>query len=179
VKKETESDLNGLLNRYDKRLERGIEQKEVAKKQQEAFTKEYERVKTDTIRPVMERIGDKLEQHGHRYQISEEDESRDYQLRVSDPKITMRIASAGQERKSLQSMDITSVSFIAKKSSEKVLVHAYISMISGSGYGGPLGEVDLDILTNEGVERLITEVLTSMFESKWGSIKLQTILKPH
>ena len=71
------------------------------------------------------------------------------------------------------------MSFTVRKFSGKISVHTYISMIKGGGHGGSLGEVELDILTSEGVERLITEVLKSMFESRWESIKLKDVFKPH
>ena len=170
--KETESELDGLLDRYDKELAKRSEQREAAGQEQEAFLEEFKRIKTDMIRPVMQRIGDKLKERGHRCQIFEEEESADYQGKINNAKITMKIVPAGNERTSLLSPDASSVSFIANKYTKKIRAHTYISMVNGGGHGGSAGEIDLNGLTSMMVERLIADVLKGMFESKWGSVKL-------
>jgi len=164
MKKETKSRLGALMNKYDQRLKEAKEVKRQREAGGDVFLKEFERLQKEIIRPVMEDIGNELKTRGHKYRISEKEESSDSEGRVLDARISMSIFPSGINSSAYGSESFPSISFIATKWKRKIWVHENTMVPGRGGHGGSIGEFDSEEITGSIVEEKILEVLKKIFD---------------
>lgn len=68
---ETSTDLQSVLERYDERVSRELEQKRQEDAEREVFRTEAIQVIRDLVRPALERIGERVSEHRHHFTIEE------------------------------------------------------------------------------------------------------------
>jgi hypothetical protein len=132
--------------------------------EEDAFLKEFERLQKDTIRPVMEDIGNQLKTRGHEYWISESEESLNSEGRVLDARISMSIFPSGFDNAKYRAESFPSVSFMAAKYRRKVWIHGSTMMPGRGGHGGSIDEFNAEEITSSVVEEKILEVLKEIFD---------------
>lgn len=74
MNQETRYQLNPLVMEGVQNAEKTKERKEQSKFEKDSFLEEFEGLRKDVIRPVMEDIGNHLQSHGHDYCIYEQEE---------------------------------------------------------------------------------------------------------
>lgn len=167
MKKETKSQLDVLMDKYGQRLEEGKKRQEQIKTEEDAFLSEFERLRKEVIRPVMEDIGNQLKARDHDYLISEKEEAVDLEGRTQDAKITMNILPAGVDRSVYRPESTPSVSFIATRYKRKIWVHGSNMMPNRGGSAGSRGEFNAEEINSDVVEKEVFGVLKEIFNPKW------------
>ncbi len=143
MRKETKSELNALIDSYEERLKKETNQTAEATRQREAFLLDFRRIRTDTIRPLMEEIGNGIKARGYTYEISE----------TEDP-LTIVIDVPLRQRHYMHS-------FLAARDRQKVVSHP-------SNLPGNLQlesrEFSLNEIIRKTVEREVLRFLKRAFE---------------
>ena len=148
--------LDEILDSYNKRVEgqkaTGPEEQEM----EDAFLADFERIKVDAIKPVMEEVGKYLEGKGQEYQIKDE-----ISLFHGNPKITLEVFP-NTVADGYDSYENPSISFIAERASRRVGIQKNNGMPGQPG--GIMGEaVQLDELTRDFVKEEIIELIKENF----------------
>lgn len=105
MNQKTKSELNALLDAYEKRLKEQANQTVEVIREKETFLSGFKRLRKDVIRLAMEETGNELKVRGQNCEISEADDP---------PSITMNVSPRGRS---------STFSFIAVANREKVIRH--------------------------------------------------------
>jgi len=165
---ESKKELDNLMNRF-KENSGGLATKLAEDKAaQEAFIKEFDRLKHEIIWPVIVEIGNQLNEYGHDYKVSEESEYVDATARFTPASITLNIFPSTVDKAFYTPESTPYISFIANRYAKKVGIMVSTMMPSEGGVVGSHGEFDLSEITKEFVEKEIITVLknTLIFDKK-------------
>lgn len=166
MKKETKSQLDVLMDKYEQMLEEAKKRQEQIKSEEDVFLGEFKRLRKEVIFPEMEDIGNHLKASGHDYRIAEEKESHDLEGRTRDARITMNIFPAGVDRSVYRPENTPSISFNATRYNKKIWVYGSNMMPNRGGSAGSRGEFKAEEITSDIVEREILKVLKEIFDPK-------------
>jgi hypothetical protein len=145
MKKETESELDSLLNEDSRRVAEIKIRSDKTQAEAEALSRRWNKIGAEIIRPVMQEIGTKLKLHGHNY---------DTEIDVGS--ITMRVDFAGRRAyKHSHSNDYAPrISFF--QGGDEVLIKARSDQTLGSSpfdnYTYKLDELTKDIVEEKVLE---------------------------
>jgi hypothetical protein len=167
MNKETKSQLDTLIDKYEQRLVEAKTKQEQIKSEEEAFLSEFKRLREGVIRTTMEEIGAHLKVRGHDYRISETEESVEEEGRTQDAEITFSIFPAGIDRSFYKPENTPSISFTAPRYKKKISVHGSNMMPNRGGSAGPRGEFKAEEINSALVEREVLGVLEEIFDPKW------------
>lgn len=161
MKEEDKSHLESIMKNFEQKLASSKDAKERRQAEADAFFKEFERVRTQVIRPAMEDIGNQLKARGHNSEISEVDDER----RKGDSKITMRITIGGVPTSAYAPENTVSVSFF-HTGHTTISIHAETPMKNRSGFTGQRGNYATSEITTDVVQKNILEVLEEVFSPR-------------
>lgn len=168
---ESKKELDSLMNRF-KENAGGLTAKLVEDKAaQEAFIKEFDRLKHEIIWPVIVEIGNQLNEYGHDYKVSEEAEYVDATARFTPASITFNIFPSTIDKSFYTPESTPYISFIANRYAKKVGIMVSTMMPGEGGVVGSHGQFDPSEVTKEFVEKEIVTVLknTLIFDKKQNS----------
>ena len=161
MKKENESQLESIMQKFEEKLAKSKDVHERRQSEEDAFYVEFRRVRTEVIRPAMEDVGNQLKARGHNFEILEIDDER----RKRDAKITMRIMIGGVPSSAYTPENTVLVSF-AHTGHTSVSIQASTSSQHRSGFAGPRGNYAVSEITTDSVEKTILEVLEDVFRPR-------------
>ncbi len=87
-----EEELVTLLNNYERQLKEKREKEEKVRRKEDIFLKRFRRLRTEVIKPVIDKISSKLKERGHDYSLEESEERKDADGRMQDAYITIIIS---------------------------------------------------------------------------------------
>jgi hypothetical protein len=158
---ELAKELDPVLEAYDRREAGGLQPDP---EQEQEFLARFERVKVDTIMPVMHQIGSYLEERGHSYQVEE-----DVGLPDGNPSVTMKIYPRIQDGSVAEDHEFPVISFVAEPDIASVAVEVLNGMPGRPGVTG--GHViPLRSLTAEHVKGQIVGLIKRNFGKKSGAV---------
>jgi hypothetical protein len=153
-------ELSTLLDNYDRRLKEKREREKEAREEEEAFLKDFRRLRSDVIKPVLEQIGSQLKDRGHDYSIEDGETTKDTEGRTLDAYIRINIFPSEAKRYEYSPGLAPFISFSAIRLKK-------IVMISGGNIvpkkGDPAGsreEFKIDQIN----EKLLSQVLLKMLK---------------
>ncbi len=161
----TKERLDKILGNYERSVENRNEESQREKTENELFLERFGRLREEMIRPLMEEVGARLQESGHRCRIEEQDEQIEPDGRlISSAAITMVVYPAEFDAKSYDSLHTPKVSFSAD--TLRKVIHAHCSALNpgGAGSAGAIGSVSPTEITKEWVERKIVEGLAKIFK---------------
>lgn len=174
VRDETKARLEALMARYEKRLAEIRKRQELTHKRHDAFIGEFERLVDETIRPAMEDVGAVLRSRGHEYEIATTKGYTDFDGRLHNTQITMRLYPVGIDRSLFVSTSTPYVAFASDWLDTRVTVQESTAMPVGNskapgnrGKSGKGAAYSLGQLTPAVVEREIVDVLAGIFGREW------------
>lgn len=153
------SELDSLMNRYKEDLSGLATKRQQEQASQDEFMKEFMRLEKEIVWPVIVDIGNQLNEYGHDYHVSEEDEYVDATAHFQPASITFNIFPATLDRSFYKPESTPYVQFIANRYAKKVGIVVSTMMPNIGGVVGAHGEYDLSQMTKEFVEKEIVEVL--------------------
>jgi hypothetical protein len=162
MRKEIKSQLDSLMDSYDKKVSDKKTRQEKIQSAEEEFAAEFVSLRAQIILPVMEEIRAHLQSRGHKVRIAEQDASVDHDGKTSPARITMEFLPVGVERR-LSTDSVPAVSFMASKSKKQILVHECTMLPGRGGQAGKRGEYEIKDIDAEIVEREIIGVLKEVF----------------
>ena len=158
MNKEDESRLESILMTFEQKLEKSKDAKEQRQSEEDVFSMEFKRIRTQVIRPAMEDIGNQLRARGHSSEISEVGDERSKR----DEKITMSITIGGVPTSAYTPENTVSVSF-SHTGHTTISMHASTPMQNRRASGGLRGNYAASEITTDVVEKQILEVLGEVF----------------
>lgn len=164
MRKETKSQIDAMMGKYEKRLGESKKVSEQTAREEETFLNEFKRLRKEVIRPVMEDIGNQLEARGHKFRISEREESIGGYGRVENAEITMRILPAGPDWSTHRPESTPHISFTATKYKKKISIHGSSMMPHRGGSGGPRGDFNTEEITSDMIEKEVLDILKEIFD---------------
>ena len=96
MKDQTKLELEALLDSYRRQLQEAKRKQEQEQYELELYLDDFRDLREKIIRPVMEEMGDILEQHGHDYKIKEQEYSMDKKAFAVEATATTRLFSTTQ-----------------------------------------------------------------------------------
>jgi hypothetical protein len=157
MKKEDELHLESILKSFEQKLADSKDAKDLQQSKDDAFYIEFDRVRTEVIRPAMEDIGAQLKARGHGCEISEAGDEK----RKRDAKITMSI-TIGARTSTYAPEHVVSISF-ARAGHTSIAIHAATSVKTRRAFVGPRGNYAASEITTDLVQKTILEVLGEIF----------------
>lgn len=152
-------ELDDLMNRF-KDDQSGLQQKKQEEKAgQEAFVKEFERLKKETIWPVFVEIGNQLNQYGHDYHVEEQQETVDATAHYEPARIVFNIYPATVGRSFYTPESTPYICFQADRYAKKVAIIVSTMMPNEGGTIGTHGQYGIGEITADSVEKEVVEVL--------------------
>jgi len=167
MKKEVKSHLDALMDKYEQRLKEAKNKQEQIKSEEEAFLREFKRLREEVIRTSMEEIGNQLKTRGHDYRILETEESVDGEGKVINAEITMNIFPSGIDRSLYTPQNTPSITFTAPRYKKRICVEGSNIMPKREGAAGPRSEFKAEETNSALVEREVLGVLEEIFDPKW------------
>jgi len=158
MKEENESHLESIMKRFEQKLAKSKDAQERRQSEEDAFDKEFKRVRTEVIRPAMEDMGTQLEARGHNSEISEVGDERSKR----DAKITMSVTIDGVPRSAYAPEDTVLISF-SQAGQATITIHANAPIRNRSGFAGTRGHYAASDITTDLVEKKLLEVLAEVF----------------
>jgi len=170
----SKSELASILDKYDEDLASRQKAAQKSKTEDEIFLSEFQRIRKEVIRPIMEELGTEVRTRGHEYKIEEKEETTDSEGKTSDAAIVMKVYPKDVDRmECLRTGSTPYVGFGAVRYKKKVF--AYCSNIAPGrgGSSGPSVEYDVSQIVPEVAEREVVRGLTHIFsrrESRFSSM---------
>jgi hypothetical protein len=162
MKKETKSQLESLLDNYQKKQLEAEMKQEQSQYTRELFLDNFKELREKVIRPSMTEIGEILEQKGHKYNIKEQEYSIDRKGFTQEAHIEFNILPEGKEEKSYYD-NHPSITFIADTGSLKVQVRGSYVMPDIRGESSRIGTYELSEISSDIVEKEILDILIKAF----------------
>jgi hypothetical protein len=157
--RETEAQLQALLDKYDRKLIQARELEERIRAEQQAFASEFEQLAERVIHQAMDAIGSALRQRGHEHEILFRGERMDRDGRLQDARITMRVYPFGIPRERYTPLNTPQLSFVCDRHARKIRIHEVTFVPGGSGRSAAKGEWTTDKVTATFIEKAILEFL--------------------
>ena len=162
MKDKVKNELNSLINGYEKRKAKQVKKFEAQKREEDKFLQEFYLIRKKIIKPAMIEIGELLKSRGRNYQIDEQDEEFDREVKTKDARINVYflILEKGYES---QLFEYPFVSFIADKRKKKIVTRENTTRPNRGGHSGDTGSYSLSQITTDLVHQKIMNVLKELF----------------
>ena len=162
MKDKVKNELNSLINGYEKRKAKQVKKFEAQKREEDKFLQEFYLIRKKIIKPAMIEIGELLKSRGRNYQIDEQDEEFDREVKTKDARINVYflILEKGYES---QLFEYPFVSFIADKRKKKIVTQENTTRPNRGGHSGDTGSYSLSQITTDLVHQKIMNVLKELF----------------
>jgi len=162
MKDKVKNELNSLINGYEKRKAKQVKKFEAQKREEDKFLQEFYLIRKKIIKPAMIEIGELLKSRGRNYQIDEQDEEFDREVKTKDARINIYflILEKGYES---QLFEYPFVSFIADKRKKKIVTQENTTRPNRGGHSGDTGSYSLSQITTDLVHQKIMNVLKELF----------------
>ena len=162
MKDKVKNELNSLINGYEKRKAKQVKKIEAQKREEDKFLQEFYLIRKKIIKPAMIEIGELLKSRGRNYQIDEQDEEFDREVKTKDARINIYflILEKGYES---QLFEYPFVSFIADKRKKKIVTQENTTRPNRGGHSGDTGSYSLSQITTDLVHQKIMNVLKELF----------------
>ena len=162
MKNQTKLKLEALLDSYEKKqLEAKLEQ-EQEQYEMELFLEEFKDLREKIIRPVMEDVGDILEQKGHDFKIKEKEYSMDKKAFTVEARIEFRIFPRSNAEE-FYAENHPSVMFSSDVTSRNIKVHGSYVMPGRRGERELIRTYGVSETTNDIIEKEILDILIKAF----------------
>ncbi|MFC1899391.1 hypothetical protein ACFLXP_03570 [Chloroflexota bacterium] len=159
MKEEYKSQLDSLMNGYDKRLEQEKEQEVLRKNQAGDDSSDFVKIIKNTIYPVMDEMGNKLREHGHKFSTHEQPKNINRHGREKKETVTMKIYRAGKLLPGERNNRPEIYFFKPYEDFDKVEVHQLVH-----GSGGLIRSININQIDKETVEELILQFIKDTFD---------------
>ena len=162
MKDEVKNELNSLINVYEKRKAKQVKKFEAQKRNEDKFLQEFYLIRKNIIKPAMIEIGELLKSRGRNYQIDEQNEIIDHEVKTKDARINIYflIPEKGHES---QLFEYPFVSFIADRRKKKIMTQENTTRPNRRGHSGGTGSYPLSQITTDLVHQKIMNVLKALF----------------
>ena len=162
MKDEVKNELNSLINGYEERKAKQVKKFEAQKREEDKFLQEFYLIRKKIIKPAMIEIGELLKSRGRNYQIDEQNEMIDHEVKTKDARINIYflILEKGYES---QLFEYPFVSFIADKRKKKIVTQENTTRPNRGGHSGDTGSYSLSQITTDLVHQKIMNVLKELF----------------
>jgi hypothetical protein len=157
MRKEDALHLESILKGFEQRVADSKDARDLQQSKEDAFYIEFDRIRTQIIRPAMEDIETYLKGRGHGCEISEVGDEK----RKRDAKITMSI-TVGTPTSAYATENVVSISF-ARAGHSSISIHAVTSVKTRRTFTGPRGNYAASEITTDLVQKTILEVLKEIF----------------
>ena len=162
MKNETKVELETLLDSYQKKqLEAKLKQDQ-EQYELELYLEDFKELKGNVIRPVMEEMGNILEQKGHDFKIKEREYSMDKKAFALEARIEFKIFPRSNEEE-FYAENHPSVMFSSDVASRKVKVHGSYVMPERRGERELIRTYGISEINNDIVEKEILDILIKAF----------------
>ncbi len=151
--------LDEIMARYNQDMEGIKAQKNSELVSQNEFAKKFEQIKKNVIWPAFVDVGNQLNNYGHDYHVSEEDEYVDATAHYTPSNITLNIFPSFLGHTSHHLDSSPYISFVSNKYAKKVVIMVSTMMPGAGGVIGTNGEHDISDITTDFVEQRIIDVL--------------------
>ncbi len=162
MKDEDKNELNSLINVYEKRKVKQVKKFEAQKRKEDKFLQEFYLIRKNIIKSAMIEIGELLKSRGRNYQIDEQNEIIDHEVKTKDARINIYflIPEKGHES---QLFEYPFISFIADRRKKKVVTQENTTSPNRRGHPGGTGSYSLSQITTDLVHQKIMNVLKALF----------------
>ena len=163
MRNQTKLELEALLDGYRRKQQEVKRQIEQELYELELYLDDFKDLRKKVIRPVMEEMGDILEQNGHDYKIKEQEYSMDKKAFALEARIEFKIfpRSTAEE---FYAENHPSVMFSSDTASLKVKVHGSYVMPERRGERELIRTYGISEINSDIVEKEIIDVLTKAFK---------------
>jgi len=161
MKAEDESRLESIMDAFEQKLARSKDDKVRRQSEQEAFFVEFDRVKTEVIRPVLDDIVTHLKARGHTCEIFDVGDERS----KTNAKVTLRITIRGMPTSAYTAENTVSISFL-RGSQTTISFVAEIPDRKRKEFPDLRGTYTLSELSADIVQQKVLEVLEEVFAPK-------------
>jgi len=162
MKNETKVELETLLDSYQKKqLEAKLKQDQ-EQYELELYLEDFNELTENVIRPVMEEMGNILEQKGHDFKIKEREYSMDKKAFALEARIEFKIFPRSNEEE-FYAENHPSVMFSSDVASRKVKVHGSYVMPERRGERELIRTYGISEINNDIVEKEILDILIKAF----------------
>jgi len=167
MKREIQDKLDKVFDKKRQAETAVAEAKSAQEKKEEEAVLKFKEIRESMIRPTMQQFADYLGNEGHAAEILMDEEKyvgSGANRRLVAPSIRLLISpnSSAPQRHALYAKN-PHFEVILEKSLSKVYFHESTMGASGSGHAGKCGEADLDKLTGDTLEPLITKTISNVF----------------
>lgn len=162
MKDEVKDEFNSLINRYEERKTKRLKEFKAQKKEEDKFLQEFYLIRKNIIKPAMIEIGELLKSRGQNYQIGEQDEIIEHEVKTKDAEINIYFLIPEKGYVS-QLLEYPFVSFIADRRKKKILTHENTTRPNRGGHSGGTGLYPLSQITTDLVHQKIMNVLKELF----------------
>ena len=164
MKNQTKLELEALLDGYEKkqleaRLRQDQEQYEL-----EMYLEDFKELREKVIRPVMEDMGDILEQKGHDFKIKEKEYSVDKKAFATEARIEFKIFPRSHAEE-FYAENHPSVMFSSDVTSQNIKVHGSYVMPGRRGERELIRTYAISEITSDIVEKEILDILIKAFNA--------------
>jgi len=162
MKDEVKNELNSLINGYEERKAKQVKKFEAQKREEDKFLQEFYLIRKKIIKPAMIEIGELLKSRGRNYQIDEQNEMIDHEVKTKDARINIYFL-IHEKGDISQLLEYPFVSFIADRRKKKILTHENTIRPNRGGHSGGTGSYPLSQITTDLVHQKIMNVLKELF----------------
>ena len=162
MKDEVKNELNSLINGYEERKTKQVKKIEVQGREEDKFLQEFYLIRKNIIKLAMIEIGELLKSRGQNYQIDEQGEMSDHEVKAKDARINMYFLIPEKGCAS-QLHKYPSISFIADRREKKIWTHENTIGPNRGGQSGGTGSYPLSQITTDLVLQKIMHVLKELF----------------
>jgi DNA gyrase/topoisomerase IV subunit A len=164
MKNQTKLELEAILDGYEKkqleeRLRQDQEQYEL-----ETYIEDFKELREKVIRPVMEDMGDILEQKGHDFKIKEKEYSMDKKAFATEARIEFKIFPRSNAEE-FYAENHPSVMFSSDVTSRNIKVHGSYVMPGRRGERELIRTYAISEITSDNVEKEILDILIKAFNA--------------
>ena len=167
MKREIQDKLDKVFEKKQQAETAAAAAKSAQEKKEEEAVLKFKEIRESIIVPTMQQFADYLSNKGHAVEILVEEEKYEgsgANQRLVAPSTRLRISpnSSAPQRYALHAQN-PHFDVILEKSLSKVWFHESTMRASGGGHAGKCGEADLDKLTGDTLEPLITKTISNVF----------------
>jgi hypothetical protein len=154
--------LNAAFDKYDQQQEASRSETEKRKTEHEIYLENFRKKCKDVIGPAMEEMGKAIENRGHKYKITQEDEIIDSEGRTTAANIVFEIHPEGKQPDYINHR-FPQLSFVAGTYNKGIYSHVSTMMPNSSGLSGKNRDYKLSEITKEAVQEEIADLVTTCF----------------
>lgn len=154
--------LNAAFDKYDQKQADKKNSEDMKKSEHQTYLEHFKTLCNDIIKPAMEEIGEAIKSRGHKYSITQCEESKDDQGRTTCASIQIDILPDG---KAIDRINLNNphLSYNAGTYDNKTWSHVSTMMPGRGGSSGKGHEYKLDEITKATVQKEMVELITKCF----------------